>query len=328
MHVKSVAVRYVVALAIAALTIGISAGHAQDTGRPAGAEKTKITDWADPRPAEWTQKYPLFGPVAVGDGSLKRVQESGIKICSVDNVAPYLYRDAATGQLAGSDLDMARHVMGLLGISKIEYTHVGFGALIPALQANRCDIVMNSLVLRSDRAKAKGVRFTTPYTRIYVKLSVRKDSPYQSIKDMKGKKIGSVTGSTDADTLEAVIAELGGGIQTVMYDNSNECYLSTTVKNIDGCMFDDGSTVGALKQYTDLRATNEIFTFRPTGRYAAEPGQNPYVLGAAGAITRVEDNDLNRALSLAFSQILKDGTQKSILQKWGTWHEGQNTMIR
>jgi ABC-type amino acid transport substrate-binding protein len=144
----------------------------------------------------------------------------------------------------------------------------------------------------------------------------------------KGLKLGSVTASTDAATLEAVIAELGGGIDMVLYESTNECYLSTVIKTTAGCMFDDGTTVGALKQYKDLKTTDELFTFRPVGKQVDEPKVNPYIFGAAAAITRSEDNDLNRALSIALSQMVSDGTQKQILKKWDMWHAGQDVLIR
>ena len=56
---------------IAALTLilmmvsGQSLAGTSAQPRPAGAEKTTITNWADPRPSSWLKKYPLFGPVAL-----------------------------------------------------------------------------------------------------------------------------------------------------------------------------------------------------------------------------------------------------------------------
>ncbi len=296
---------------------------------PAGADQTKIKNWADPRPEAWSKKYPPLGPVTLGDGSLKRLQHAGtIKICAATVSPPYLSTDPKTGKIVGSDYDMARHAMDMLGIKNIDYVNLDFGSLISGLQASRCDIVMNSLIIRSDRAKAPGVRFTTPYALIFDELVVRKDSPYQMLKDMKGQKIASVAGSSDADTLQAAINGAGGGITIVTFAGSNECYLSVVEKLTAGCMYDDGSTAGALKQFTALRATDELFRYRPTGNYSNEAQESPYVFGAAAAITRSADNDLNRALSIAINDMVADGTQKRILEKWGMWHNGEEKMVR
>jgi hypothetical protein len=50
-------------LAVSAAIAGIGLTSAYAENAPAGADKTKIKDWADPRPAAWSEPYPLFGPV-------------------------------------------------------------------------------------------------------------------------------------------------------------------------------------------------------------------------------------------------------------------------
>jgi ABC-type amino acid transport substrate-binding protein len=83
---------------------------------------------------------------------------------------------------------MAGYLSSLLGIPRVEYVYVDWQALIPALQANKCDLIWNGLVIRSDRAKAPGVRFTTPYFLGFDELSTRKDSPIQSLEDLRGRR--------------------------------------------------------------------------------------------------------------------------------------------
>ena len=79
------------AISAAITAVGLASAHAENA--PAGADKTKIKDWADPRPTAWTAAYPLFGPVTIGDGSLKRIQESGtLKICAAVGSRPYSFR--------------------------------------------------------------------------------------------------------------------------------------------------------------------------------------------------------------------------------------------
>src|SRR5438445_8798749 len=147
---------------VVALAVQFSQG--QTTAKPAGADKTKITDWSDPRPGAWTGKYPLFGPVNVGDGSLKRVQGAGtLKICADNDSVPSVYLDPKTKQLIGFEVEMANYLAPVLGVGKVEWVDTQWPALIPSLQANKCDIISDGLAIRSDRAKAPGVRFTTPY---------------------------------------------------------------------------------------------------------------------------------------------------------------------
>jgi polar amino acid transport system substrate-binding protein len=314
------------AACIMLLALG-AAAHAADV--PAGAEKTKITDWTDPRPTDWAKKYPLFAPVILGDGSLKRMQDAGVlRVCASVGSRPYAFIDTKTQQIIGGDVDLAKAVIALLGIARLEYVNTEFPSLIPALQAKRCDAIAASLVIRSDRAAAPGVRYSAPYGLIFDELVVRKDSPYQKIEDLKGQKVASVAGSTDLGTLQAQIVKIGGGIETMVFNGSSECFLAVVEKLAAGCMYDDGSTVGALQQYDTLRALDALYTYVPIGKYVDEPKVNPYVFGAVGMVTQDKDNDLNRALSVAIRSLSADGSQKRILQQWGMWHDGEASLVR
>jgi ABC-type amino acid transport substrate-binding protein len=314
-------------ISVAIAAIGLTSAQAENA--PAGADKTKIKDWADPRPAAWGEPYPLFGPVTLGDGSLKRIQDDGtLKICAAVGSRPYSFIDTKTQETIGSDVDFSKAVAEQLGIAKFIFVNVDFASLIPALSANRCDVIIASLLIRSDRAKAPGVRYTTPYGLIFDELVVRKDSPSKTIEDLKGQKVASLAGSTDVDTLKAQVEAMGGGIDVVAFTGSNECYLAVVEKLAAGCFYDDGSTAGALAQYDALHALDKLYTYAAVGKYANEAKSNPYVLGSVGMITHAADNDLNRALSVVLNNMAADGSQKRILEKWGMWHDGEEKMVR
>jgi ABC-type amino acid transport substrate-binding protein len=315
------------AISVAIVGVGLASAHAESV--PAGADKTKIKDWADPRPAAWSESYPLFGAVPVGDGSLKRILDDGtLKVCAAVGSRPYSFIDTKTQETIGSDVDFSKAVAEQLGIPKFTFVNVDFASLIPTLTANRCDVIIASLLIRSDRAKAQGVRFTTPYGLIFDELVVRKDSPYKTIEDMKGQKVASLAGSTDVDTLKASVEAMGGGIDVVAFTGSNECYLAVVEKLAAGCFYDDGSAAGALAQYDAFHSLDKLYTYAPVGKYANETKSNPYVLGSVGMITHAADNDLNRALSIVLSNMASDGSQKRILEKWGMWHDGEEKMVR
>jgi hypothetical protein len=45
-------------------------------------------------------------------------------------------------------------------------------------------------------------------------------------------------------------------------------------------------------------------------------------------VTHLKDNDFNRALSIVIKQMVDDGTQKEILNRWGMWHDSQTNVVR
>jgi ABC-type amino acid transport substrate-binding protein len=295
--------------------------HAQTPAKPTGADKTKITDWGDPRPAAWTSKYPLFGPVSIGDGSLKRVQDAGVlKICADNDSVPSVYLDPKTKQLIGFEVEMANYLAPVLGIARVQWVDTQWPALIPSLQANKCDLISDGLAIRSDRAKAPGVRFTTPYFLIFDELVVRKDSTVKGVEDLKGQKICSLTGSTDALTLEAVLKEKNINAEISTFNNFNECFLAVSNKTIAAAWADQGSTTGGLKQYQALKVVGQPQSYMPTGKFSAEATENPYVFGSLGGVTHMSDNDLNLAWSVGLRQMIQNGTLEGILKKYDLWH--------
>jgi ABC-type amino acid transport substrate-binding protein len=307
-------------LLVAAVALAGQSTTAQMVGKPAGADKTKITDWTDPRPAAWATKYPLFGPVSIGDGSLKRIQDGGVlKICGSSDTVGLFSMDPKTGQYAGIEVDIASYLAPSLGIAKVQWVDVPWQSLIPSLQANKCDLISDGLAIRSDRAKAPGVRFTTPYFLIFDLLVVRKDSSVRGLEDLKGQKICGVAGSTDFLTLEAVLKERNINADLITFDGTAECFLAVTNKTVAaGWTSQDTLPIG-LKQFPDLKVVGSPQTYVPSGKFSAEATENPYVFGSFGAVTHASDNDLNLAWSVGLRQMAKNGMLERIYKKYDLW---------
>src|SRR5579871_4524824 len=163
------------ALAILAPVLGATStavAQSDAVAPPAGAENTKITDWTDPRPAKWTDSFPLFAPVKTGDGSLLNAQKNGLSICAELDTRPWGFTDPTTGQMQGIEIDMENYLADQLGISQVNHVDIPWASGIPAVQGGQCDLFANALAIRSDRAKAPGIRYTTPYFLIYDVITV------------------------------------------------------------------------------------------------------------------------------------------------------------
>jgi L-cystine transport system substrate-binding protein len=312
---------------------GTSSGTSTQAGaaggdKPAGAENTKVTDWADPRPAEWNNQFKPFGPASSGDGSLARVQKDGLNVCANNQVAPFTYLDPKTNKLTGFEVDMTRWMADYLGIKQVKYTNIEWQALIPALAANKCDMAMAGIAIRNNRENAPGVKFTVPYFLLYDQVTVRKDSGITSLDQLEGKKVASVVGSTDADNLEIFLKSEQMKANVVKFNGYNECFQAVVNKLADACWLDQGTTLGALQQYNQLQTVGDPFLFQPKGQFANEAKLSPYVFGGVGMVTREKDGDLNRALSIADVEMVKSGVQKQILEKVKLWSDQQSGLVR
>ncbi len=311
------ALSIIVWLALAACGGGTSTSGTNQGNKAAGADKTKITDWTDPRPASWSSKYPLFAPVKVGDGSLQRVQNAGqLSICAETDLKPDVYLDPQTNQVVGVEVDMAKWVATYLGIRSVSYVNIPFASLIPALQAHKCDIVWSSISLKSVRAEAPGVKYTVPYLwAAYDVLTVRADSGISSFADLKGKALGTLAGSTDESTAQSEIASIGGNVTLRSFAGASECFLATNNKTTAGCFIAEDVTLFALAQYPQLKELAMKYPYLAPDP-VAEKAANPYVFAAVAVIASSADSDLNLALSIGLTDMRTSGEEASLLTKW------------
>ena len=308
---------------------GSSGGSSQTSnGKPAGAEKTQVTSWADPRPATWAKQFAAFGPAPTGDGSLAKAQTQGLKVCTNNQVTPFTFKDPKTGKLRGFEVDMLGWMTKYLGITKVNYVNLEWQSLIAALSANKCDMVMAGIAIRLNRENAPKVKFTVPYFLLFDQVTVRNDSQIASVDDLAGKKIASVVGSTDADNLDLFLKSKGMKAKVVKFNGYNECFQAVVNRLADACWLDEGTTLGALKQYKQLKPVGQPFLYQPSGQFATEGKASPYVFGSVGMVTRQEAGDLNRALSIADVAMVKSGIQKQLLDKIDLWSDQQTRLVR
>lgn len=102
---------------------------------------------------------------------------------------PFNYVDAQ-GELAGFDVEMARAICGEMG-RRCEFRTLQWDGILGALLAGRIDVVIGSMAVTQERAKA--VRFTVPYYESGAQLFVR---PREQDPTREGFAIGVTLGTT------------------------------------------------------------------------------------------------------------------------------------
>ncbi len=90
----------------------------------------------------------------------QRVIDSGVLRCGYATSPPVLVKDANTGKLSGSDVEIVEKIGERLGV-KVEWTEeVGWGNFIEGLRTNRYDMMCGSLW--PDAARIKFLSITRP----------------------------------------------------------------------------------------------------------------------------------------------------------------------
>ncbi|MCA9841534.1 MAG: transporter substrate-binding domain-containing protein [Cyanobacteria bacterium HKST-UBA03] len=121
---------------------------------------------------------------------LELIRQRGyIRVGTEMALPPFAYMDES-GQLQGFDIDLIKAISrALVGRDdNIEFVEVRTVNRAAALNARQVDFVVAVCTITEPRKKI--YRFTKPYHVAYFRLLVRKDSPYQDVADLHGRKVG------------------------------------------------------------------------------------------------------------------------------------------
>ena len=140
-----------------------------------------------------------------GETTLERVQREGEVTVGFANEQPYAYMNA-DGELTGVSVDIARTIMGNLGVQEVEGLLTEFATLIPGLQAERFDMVTAGMFITPGRAAAETVQFANPEFTVGEGLAVQAGNPlgihsYQDIANNPEVTIAVPSGTIEYDYL-------------------------------------------------------------------------------------------------------------------------------
>lgn len=111
---------------------------------------------------------------AVNAATLEEFRDQGIRI-AIANEQPYGYMNEE-GKARGPGPDVARHVLGEIGIDKIEWVVTAFGDLIPGLQEGRFDMAAAEMAILPKRCEK--VIYSEPNTTYGEGLLVKAGNPH------------------------------------------------------------------------------------------------------------------------------------------------------
>ena len=249
-------------------------------------------------------------------------QEKTVKIATEGAYAPWNFTGPG-GKLEGFEIDLANDLCARMKV-KCEIVAQDWDGIIPALQAKKYDAIMAGMTITPKRQEV--ITFSVPYADTPSTFLVAKDSPLAKMPGMgqaynlgtqqaeaekvindlkpalKGKSIG-VQGSTIqanfADRYLKDVAEIREYKTTEQHD------LDLAAGRIDAVFAGAAQIIGTL-QKPDFRDYTVV-----------GPKLTGGVLGAGIAVgLRKEDADLKKSFDEAIQAAIKDGTVKTLSEKW------------
>jgi glutamate transport system substrate-binding protein len=234
-------------LTATALTACGNAGSSSDSG----VDVTVATNAADSFP----------------DGSrMKELADSGKITIGVKFDQPGIgFKGAADDMPSGFDVEMGKVLAASLGIAPEDVTwkETISDNREPFLESGEVDLVIASYSITDERRKVVGQ--AGPYYQTGQQLLVKKDSSIDSLDDIKGKDVCSVTGSTSLEQIEAKGAKPRG------FDTYSECVDQVLSGTVDAMTTDGAILMGYAAQHPDeLKVAVDPFS---TERYGVGYGK-------------------------------------------------------
>lgn len=119
-----------------------------------------------------------------------RIKQAGkIVIATMPNYPPITYKDPATNQLKGVDIEIGEAIGKELGV-KVEWQEIAFAQMLPSLQTGRVDLVMAGMSdLPTRRDQQDFVDYLKTGAQFYTSTAMSKEIKSQA--DLCGKKVGA-----------------------------------------------------------------------------------------------------------------------------------------
>ncbi|WP_067435592.1 transporter substrate-binding domain-containing protein [Nocardioides jensenii] len=194
---------------------------------------------------------------ALPDGSrMKEIADSGKVNIGVKFDQPGLGFKGATDDVpTGFDIEIAKILASKLGLktSDINWVETVSDNREPFLTSGKVDLVLASYSITDDRRKVVGQ--TGPYMITGQQLLVKSDSDVDSIDDLKGQEVCSVTGSTSIDGINE------HGAKGVGFDSYSECVQKVLDGTVSAMSTDGSILMGyAAENEGDLKVVGDEFT--------------------------------------------------------------------
>ena len=239
----------------------------------------------------------------------ERILREGKIVIGISNSAPWGYRDR-NGEAVGFHPELIRAAFDKLGVHQVEIVVTEFGALIPALNAQRFDAIAAGLYITPERCEL--VAFSDPDLKLADAAVVAQGNPknihsYAQIGADPQIKFGVGPGSTTAKN--AAAAGLAEDRMLLFPDiQSNVSALLTG--RIDVAAF-SAPTVARILSDGNIRGLERALPFQGV----QDNGKERY--GYSAIAFRQEDADLRDLYNSRLMVLKVDGTVARIMAKYG-----------
>jgi putative glutamine transport system substrate-binding protein len=208
------------------------------------------TDTGGAPAADTTAAAPAAGLPPAAEGSLlRKIQDRGKLVCGTKyDVPTFGYLNPETNAVEGFDVDVckaiAMHIFG--DREKVELKEAISKNRIPFLNEGVVDVVASTMTINADRLKE--IDFSNVYFVAGQALLVPNKSNVTLLSDLKGKRIGTVKGSTSEKNIAAASEKDALALEVTLFDTYSEAVAAMDAGRVDAVTTDDIILYGFVRQ--------------------------------------------------------------------------------
>jgi polar amino acid transport system substrate-binding protein len=230
------------------------------------------------------------------------VKTSGTLHLSINAIYPPMeYKDPASNQLVGLDIDLGEALAKRLGVG-IEWQESAFEQLIPSLQTGRTDLILSGL---SDLPSRRETMDFIDYLKSGAQFYTLASAPFAKEEDLCGKKVGTSRSTSFPDQIRkwsAAHCEGAGrpAIEVVNAESTADARAQLKQGRIDAAV--QGS------ETVPYMMSQEAGTFKAIG--------SSFTVNYQGIAFKKSDSSFRDAVADALEALIKDGSYGQVLEKW------------
>ena len=231
--------------------------------------------------------------LALAAGSA-HAQARPIVVGSSATYPPFAYETPAK-EIAGFDVDIIKAIAQKTGLT-LKIVNTPFTGVFASLNNGDLDLIISGVTI-NDRRK-QSYDFTAPYFEARQLIAVHKNSAVQSLRDLAGKKVAVVTGSTGDDVASRAFGKTSANIRR--FDTTPLIIAELAGYGVDAAIGDNGVIAYRVAEQKDLKTVND----------PAFPQEY------FGIVVKQGNAALRTTLNTGLAAIQADGTYARLYKKW------------
>jgi general L-amino acid transport system substrate-binding protein len=225
-----------------------------------------------------TQEVLVAAEVEVVSDRLALVRDRGYLICGVNSGVPGFGFLDPSGEFSGFDVDFCRAVAVAIfnDITAVEYRPLTAAERFTALQTGEIDVLIRNTTWTLQRDSELGADFAAVTFYDGQGLLVRVADGYQTLEDLDGATVCSLTGTTTERNIAEAFESRGLTFDLLLFDESQDTSAAYEEGRCDALTSDRSQLAGLRSAMADPEAhiiLNETISKEPLGPVVAQGDQ-------------------------------------------------------